>query len=1072
MKRACDLGIVIVLCAVASGNEGPQALDIPPADAILASLEPDHPRLYATAERFEEVRAKTRSDPLARRWFEVLRRRALALLDDPVSRYHIPDGKRLLSVSRRVLDRVLTLALVHRIDPDERFVRRAWRELEAAAKFPDWNPSHFLDTAEMTHAFAVGYDWLHDDWSPEQRHLIREALVGKGLEPARRCYDGRERYGWWVKARHNWNQVCNGGIGIGALAVGDEDPDLAGAVLHAALRSLPRAMGEYAPDGACPEGPGYWHYATRYTVYLIAALETALGTDFGIAESRGFADTGLFPIYLTAPSGRSFNFADCRPGTIRAEEALWLAGRFGRPEYVAYQRHHAEPNAFDLLWHDPAVADSVVPSLPLDRRFRGVEVATLRSAWDDPRAVFVGFKAGSNAVNHSNLDLGSFVLEALGQRWAIDPGPDDYNLPGYFDSRPEGRRWTYFRMRAEAHNAIVIDPGERPDQDPRAETHIVRFEPRPDHALAVADLTAAYATVATYVRRGIALVDRSWVLVDDRIVCRRPSTVWWLMHTMARIETTAGGREATLSLGRARLQATLLAPDSASFMTRAAGPLPGSPGREGQTVGDGVTTLAVRLDGASDVEIAVALVPQGKDIDRAPDARALDAARALFRSARPERGSQANGSRPQVGPDGPLVFSDDGAWCWFQDERAVMHDGKLIIGTVADGRHDPRRRGNVEVVTHDVRKGTTTREVLHHRLQRDDHASPAFLVREDGRLLALYTKHGNDNAVRHRLGEPGGVCWGEERVFVPSEPSRVTYSNPILLASENDGRGRLYNFFRGHDDSFKPSWMTSDDGGDTWRARGIWIDFPAPRRHRPYVKYTSDGRDEIHFAFTEGHPRDHDNSVYHAFYRDGAFYRSDGAHAGAVRDGPMTPEMATRVFRGDADNVAWTSDLHLDESGHPTLVYSVQRDSGGLRPGHPDAGRDHRYRYARWDGQRWLDSEVARGGSRLYPGEDDYTGNICIDPDDVAVVYFSTNVDPRTGAATAGDRHEIWRGVTADRGRTWSLAPVTRESRVDNLRPIVPASDGRYGALLWLRGRYESYASWDLQVVGVLAERR
>lgn len=49
--------------------------------------------------------------------------------------------------------------------------------------FP-WNPSHFLDVAEMTGGLAIGYDWLYDDLSPESREKIRQAIVAKGLGPA------------------------------------------------------------------------------------------------------------------------------------------------------------------------------------------------------------------------------------------------------------------------------------------------------------------------------------------------------------------------------------------------------------------------------------------------------------------------------------------------------------------------------------------------------------------------------------------------------------------------------------------------------------------------------------------------------------------------------------------------------------------------------------------------------------------------------------------------------------------------------------------------------------------------
>jgi hypothetical protein len=417
----------------------------------------------------------------------------------------------------------------------------------------------------------------------------------------------------------------------------------------------------------------------------------------------------------------------------------------------------------------------------------------------------------------------------------------------------------------------------------------------------------------------------------------------------------------------------------------------------------------------------------------------------------------------------PVTLNDDGGWCWFQDERALVVAGKLIVGTIASGSRDPTRKGNVEATSLDLATGAVERFVLHERLQLDDHDSPAFLVRSDGRLLAMYSKHGGENRIYYRVSErPGNATqWREEQVFTPSASSRVTYSNLFRLPAENGGRGRLYNFFRGYNDSFKPSWMISDDDGETWIARGLWIDFPSAANHRPYVKYASNGRDTIHFAFTEGHPRDFDNSVYHAIYREGAYHRSDGARIKAVVDGPILPKEATRIFTGDRDNVAWVSDLHLDPAGRPVLVYSVQKNAAGLGPAHPDAGKDHRYRYAVWDGTHWRDHEIAFAGTRLYPGEDDYTGNACLDPRDPCVVYASSNVDIGSGAPHASGRYEIHRGVASDWGESWTWTPVTVNSHADNLRPVVPGGDFTGEVVLWLRGEYRSFTDYDLEVVGL-----
>ena len=586
-------------------------LPIPSPTDLLATLRKQHPRLLAGTEDFTRLKHQVTDIPILKEWHEKLTSRAQRILTDPPSRYEIPDGLRLLSTSRRVLDRIYTLALLYRLDGDQRYTERAWKELDAAANFPDWNPRHFLDTAEMTHAFAIAYDWLYEVWTKEQRAALRAAMIEKGLKPALASYRGESSYGWWVKAHHNWNQVCNGGIGMGALAIGDEEPALAGEILHTGLQSLQLPMREFAPDGAWNEGPGYWNYATTYNVVILAALKTALGTDFGLPRIPGFAEAGTFPMYLTGPLGRTFNYADGGDGTIRAPHMFWLAREFDRPAYARYQRPIATPHPLDLLWFDPRLDLTKPTDLPLDKCFRGVEVATFRSAWDNRDAVFAGFKAGDNKANHSNLDLGTFVLDALDVRWAIDLGADDYNLPGYFGKQ----RWTYYRMRAEGHNTLVLNPAAEPDQDPAAAARIVRYDAKPDRAFAIADLTSAYAKQARKVTRGLALLQRQHVLVQDEVQSDTPAEVWWFLHTPAQITGSADARLAILSKGDKKLQARLISPPTATFIVMDAQPLPGSPHPEGQNQNRGVRKLAIHLTNVSNLRLVVSFSPlkEGQD---------------------------------------------------------------------------------------------------------------------------------------------------------------------------------------------------------------------------------------------------------------------------------------------------------------------------------------------------------------------------------------------------------------------------------------------------------------------------
>ena len=453
-------------------------------------------------------------------------------------------------------------------------------------------------------------------------------------------------------------------------------------------------------------------------------------------------------------------------------------------------------------------------------------------------------------------------------------------------------------------------------------------------------------------------------------------------------------------------------------------------------------------------------------------AATLAAALATSQPAGPAAPPSAGG---QDTPRVPVVLNDDGGWCGFQDERALVAGGRLVFGSVPAGRFDAARRGLVEATSVDLATGAATRFPLSATPvekpgRYDDHDTPAFVARGDGRLLAVWSGHGTDHRILSRVSRRPGdaTAWGDERVFVPSASSSVTYSNLHRLPGE---RGRIYNFFRGLDNRFKPSVAWSDDEGGSWTAGGVVIDVPAAFRHRPYVKYASDGRDTIHLAYTEGHPRNFDNSVYHVAYRDGALRRSDGTVLRPLAEGLRDPVEGTRIFQGDARNVAWVVDLELDARGRPFVAYSVQKDSAGLPPG--EGGADHRYRLAAWTGAEWRDQEIAFAGTRLYAGEDDYTGGVALVPGDPARVFVSTDADPATGAplvsAADGKRHwEVFRGTTADGGRTWRWQAVTRDSTADNLRPIVPRAHGGEELLLWLRGRYRSYTDYDLEVVGLL----
>ena len=407
----------------------------------------------------------------------------------------------------------------------------------------------------------------------------------------------------------------------------------------------------------------------------------------------------------------------------------------------------------------------------------------------------------------------------------------------------------------------------------------------------------------------------------------------------------------------------------------------------------------------------------------------------------------------------PVVLNDNGGWSWFQDERAVIDvsTGTLLVSSVANGAGSGgnARHGNVEVVAYDLRTADTHRTVLHANLEADDHDSAALFVRPDGRYVAAYSRHNTDGLTRWRVSRGSGseARWGPERTF--DHGARTTYSN---LYSTPEAGDQLYNFVRsaGRD----PHFLVSDDGGSTWKFGGRLLDGPG----RPYVRYATDRTGRIHVVTTEQHPLDFGNSVYHGVIDGGQLRRSDGFIVDSdVSDGvAVGPTRLTKVFAGDDEHRAWTVDLQIDAAGQPYVAFSVRSPVG------------HRYHYARFDGARWRVHLLGHAGRPLYADEPDYTGLVALDPRDPSRLVISTDADPVTGSPLIsgrdGRRHyELFEGVTIDDGATWSWTALTVDSTVDNIRPIIPAGDAEHTALLWLRGTYNSYKVYDLDVVGVFS---
>ncbi|TWT80722.1 hypothetical protein CA13_21680 [Planctomycetes bacterium CA13] len=412
---------------------------------------------------------------------------------------------------------------------------------------------------------------------------------------------------------------------------------------------------------------------------------------------------------------------------------------------------------------------------------------------------------------------------------------------------------------------------------------------------------------------------------------------------------------------------------------------------------------------------------------------------------------------------GFIIFMEEGGWCWYQDPRSIMHDGKLFIGSVKGNGSGSARVGVYDLKTKQP-IGTAT---MRDNFQRDDHNSPVFFARPDGSVLAVYALHGNDKLHRYRISDPDApLRWSEEKVFdhnnTLAERDGVTYMNLYNMSSE----GKLYNFYRGF--QYNPCFITSTDAGLTWGEDTHFIKSEVVGYQRPYVRYAGNGIDTVHVSFTDAHPRNFGNSIYYTAFRDGKYFRADGTLIKDLKqDGPLVPSEAELVYKGNGkngiadneseENRAWTAAMTIDAQGHPHIGYTVHLFN-----------EDHRFRIASWDGKQWHDRQVAFAGKCLYTAESSYTGLISLDPKDPSIVVISTDVDPTTGK-DGGGKHEIYRAKVGlrDDVNTIEWEAVTKDSPVRNLRPMV-VCDGETRVILWNRGDFKSYTDFQLDTIGLV----
>ncbi|MBE7050295.1 MAG: hypothetical protein E7394_05930, partial [Ruminococcaceae bacterium] len=498
------------------------------ADYNASPLKGQHPRVMATEEDFERLKKEIETNDRKKAWFKKLITYCDRLVNKRPLKYELRDGIRLLDVSNEFTDWTTSLSFAYKITGDKKYLDAAWKQIEAVAAFPDWNPIHHIDVGIMALGFGISYDWLYHDLTPDQRAIMERAVYNNLYWIVNEAHQDFYTVYGDPGMKDNHNVLCNAGLIACIVAFMDVHPEVGSQLGAHTMRLLERFMWLFAPIGAYFEGPSYASVSIDYAARLFASMEPSMGTLYGLDKAEAF-DLSADYIMNMQSDVASFGFGDGNSDLKRSSGMLWIYNHYGiKGKRDAVADLLANPTGGQntveaLLYYNVESDDAGNDTSGLGVYYPGEDLVLARNSFE-PGQVYVGLKCGGTLHSHSHLDFGSFVFDAMGTRWAHDLGQDDYNLEwnwGFYD---------IYRRRPESHNTLIIDPdaGYGYELDGRAK--FLSYDIRPKGVIAKTDLTELYGAKVTSAKRGFFFTDdRRSLVVRDEVSLTGKSDLYWLM---------------------------------------------------------------------------------------------------------------------------------------------------------------------------------------------------------------------------------------------------------------------------------------------------------------------------------------------------------------------------------------------------------------------------------------------------------------------------------------------------------------------------------------------------------------
>ncbi|MBR2886558.1 MAG: heparinase II/III family protein [Clostridia bacterium] len=565
-------------------------------------LKENHPRILLTDEKLTSLKKDIVSDAYLKKTFEVLKANVKSYMA----------AGAMTAVSSSNASQLTVAALIYNLEPDASIKEWIWNSLNNTSLIENasWDPQSesFLAVGDTLRAVAMTYDWMYNHWTKTEQTLVRNAIMRCGMMPVLPYI--RTGIRWAGAGFGNWNQALLSGIGMGALAICDEEQyaDLCNEILDRVNKSLIYGMRDIDENGAHDEGVAYWHYAMSTFLPYEAALSSICKTNCGLLDGEKMALTGYFPVVMTGPQG-IFSFADAfYPSNVRTGAFYRLSEYFDNPAFGAYQYDKSKSIGGDylsLLLYDTDGYENYQQHMPSYKYYPGsTESFVMRKNWGVEDS-YLAFKGGQNGISHSQLDIGTFVYDIQNVRWICDLGRDSYMD---YDNKTK-----YYRNRAEGNNCLVINPDENVDQVKNAYSRVIEYNVGKNAGYGIIDMTSAYDET-TSTKRGFAMLDNFETLViQDEIKAEEVlSEIYSFMHTEQIITLSDDKKSAVMTPAdgrKSKVYVTLLSDCGAELSVMDAQLMKLTPYEE-QVSNSRYKKLAVKAEGVKDAAFAVVISSQ------------------------------------------------------------------------------------------------------------------------------------------------------------------------------------------------------------------------------------------------------------------------------------------------------------------------------------------------------------------------------------------------------------------------------------------------------------------------------